>query len=59
MIGVCGTAMGSLAGQLVALGHDVRGSDAMFYPPMSTKFEEWGFERFKGSMLGTSTLSQT
>ena len=24
MIGVCGTAMGSLAGQLVALGHDVR-----------------------------------
>ena len=51
--------MGSLAGQLVALGHDVRGSDAMFYPPMSTKLEEWGFERLKGSMPSTSTPSLT
>ena len=48
MIGVCGTAMGSLAGQLVALGHDVRGSDAMFYPPMSTKLEEWGVRTLQG-----------
>lgn len=48
MIGVCGTAMGALAGQLVALGHEVRGSDAMFYPPMSDKLEEWGVTTLKG-----------
>ena len=48
MIGVCGTAMGALAGQLVALGHDVRGSDAMFYPPMSDKLKEWGVKTLEG-----------
>ena len=48
MIGVCGTAMGALAGQLVALGHDVRGSDAMFYPPMSDKLKEWGVTTLEG-----------
>ena len=48
MIGVCGTAMGALAGQLVALGHSVRGSDAMFYPPMSDKLKEWGVTTLHG-----------
>ena len=48
MIGVCGTAMGALAGQLVALGHQVRGSDAMFYPPMSDKLKEWGVTTLHG-----------
>ena len=35
IIGVCGTAMGSLAAMLVERGYEVRGSDAMAYPPMS------------------------
>ena len=35
LIGICGTAMASLAGMLQAQGHNVRGSDAAAYPPMS------------------------
>src|SRR5882757_5496581 len=35
MIGICGTAMGSLAGMLQLQGHRVTGSDAAAYPPMS------------------------
>ncbi|MFQ3581759.1 MAG: UDP-N-acetylmuramate:L-alanyl-gamma-D-glutamyl-meso-diaminopimelate ligase [Chloracidobacterium sp.] len=35
LIGICGTAMASLAGMLRARGHDVTGSDANVYPPMS------------------------
>jgi UDP-N-acetylmuramate: L-alanyl-gamma-D-glutamyl-meso-diaminopimelate ligase len=35
LIGICGTAMASLAGMLQALGHRVSGSDAAAYPPMS------------------------
>ncbi len=35
LIGICGTAMASLAGMLRARGYDVRGSDAAVYPPMS------------------------
>jgi UDP-N-acetylmuramate: L-alanyl-gamma-D-glutamyl-meso-diaminopimelate ligase len=36
LIGICGTAMASLAGMLKARGLDVRGSDRAAYPPMST-----------------------
>lgn len=36
LIGICGTAMASLAGMLKARGVDVRGSDSSAYPPMST-----------------------
>jgi UDP-N-acetylmuramate: L-alanyl-gamma-D-glutamyl-meso-diaminopimelate ligase len=36
LIGICGTAMASLAGMLEARGLDVRGSDKAAYPPMST-----------------------
>jgi UDP-N-acetylmuramate: L-alanyl-gamma-D-glutamyl-meso-diaminopimelate ligase len=36
LIGICGTAMASLAGMLKARGLDVRGSDSAAYPPMST-----------------------
>ncbi len=36
LIGICGTAMASLAGMLQARGHRVTGSDANVYPPMST-----------------------
>jgi UDP-N-acetylmuramate: L-alanyl-gamma-D-glutamyl-meso-diaminopimelate ligase len=35
LIGICGTAMASLAGMLKQLGHRVGGSDAAAYPPMS------------------------
>ncbi len=35
LIGICGTAMASLAGMLQVLGHRVTGSDAAAYPPMS------------------------
>ena len=35
LIGIGGTGMGAVAGLLKAAGHDVRGSDAAVYPPMS------------------------
>jgi UDP-N-acetylmuramate: L-alanyl-gamma-D-glutamyl-meso-diaminopimelate ligase len=35
LIGVCGTAMATLAALLKGRGHDVRGSDQHVYPPMS------------------------
>src|SRR6478752_1256320 len=35
LIGICGTAMASLAGMLKERGHRVIGSDAAAYPPMS------------------------
>lgn len=35
LIGICGTAMASLAGLLQLNGHRVTGSDAAVYPPMS------------------------
>ncbi|MDQ3585371.1 MAG: UDP-N-acetylmuramate:L-alanyl-gamma-D-glutamyl-meso-diaminopimelate ligase [Acidobacteriota bacterium] len=35
LIGICGTAMASLAGMLQARGHRVTGSDRNVYPPMS------------------------
>ena len=35
LIGVCGTAMASLAGMLQQRGYRVTGSDAAAYPPMS------------------------
>ncbi len=36
LIGICGTAMASLAGMLQAQGHQVTGTDEHVYPPMST-----------------------
>lgn len=39
LIGICGTAMASLAGILKALGYKVTGSDQNVYPPMSTQLE--------------------
>src|SRR5512147_2294893 len=35
LIGICGTAMASLAGMLKQRGYKVSGSDAAAYPPMS------------------------
>ncbi|MDQ3256403.1 MAG: UDP-N-acetylmuramate:L-alanyl-gamma-D-glutamyl-meso-diaminopimelate ligase, partial [Acidobacteriota bacterium] len=42
LIGICGTAMASLAGMLQARGHRVTGSDTNVYPPMSTMLAELG-----------------
>ena len=42
LIGVCGTAMASLAGMLQAAGHRVTGSDAASYPPMSDQLQAMG-----------------
>ncbi|MBA2339486.1 MAG: UDP-N-acetylmuramate:L-alanyl-gamma-D-glutamyl-meso-diaminopimelate ligase, partial [Pyrinomonadaceae bacterium] len=40
LIGICGTAMASLAGMLQARGAVVTGSDENVYPPMSTMLEQ-------------------
>ncbi len=42
LIGICGTAMASLAGMLQERGFRVTGSDAAAYPPMSTFLETLG-----------------
>ena len=55
-IGVCGTAMGNAAVLLKKMGHEVAGSDADVYPPMSDVLAEAGIELFEGfseeSLLG-------
>ena len=48
LIGICGTAMASLAGMLQARGHRVTGSDQNVYPPMSTQLEALGIEILTG-----------
>jgi UDP-N-acetylmuramate: L-alanyl-gamma-D-glutamyl-meso-diaminopimelate ligase len=48
LIGICGTAMATLAALLKARGFTVRGSDANIYPPMSTFLEEERIEAFNG-----------
>jgi UDP-N-acetylmuramate: L-alanyl-gamma-D-glutamyl-meso-diaminopimelate ligase len=42
LIGIGGTGMGAVAGLLKAAGHDVRGSDAAVYPPMSEQLAALG-----------------
>src|SRR6185436_16839424 len=48
LIGICGTAMASLAGMLKARGHVVTGSDENVYPPMSTMLESIGIQIMRG-----------
>jgi UDP-N-acetylmuramate: L-alanyl-gamma-D-glutamyl-meso-diaminopimelate ligase len=48
LIGICGTAMASLAGMLQARGHHVTGSDLNVYPPMSTMLQQLGINVFQG-----------
>ena len=48
ILGICGTAMGTFAGMLVAKGYQVTGSDAGVYPPMSTQLESLGIELMDG-----------
>ena len=48
LIGICGTAMASLAGMLQARGHRVTGSDLNVYPPMSTMLQDLGITVLQG-----------
>lgn len=48
LIGICGTAMASLAGMLQECGHHVTGSDEKVYPPMSTMLASLGIPIMKG-----------
>ena len=48
LIGICGTAMASLAGMLQARGHHVTGSDQNVYPPMSTMLRDLGINVSQG-----------
>ena len=42
ILGICGTFMGGIAAIAKSLGHQVTGSDANVYPPMSTQLQELG-----------------
>ncbi len=48
IIGICGTAMGTLAAMLAERGFRVTGSDAMAYPPMSTWLAARGLTILEG-----------
>ncbi len=48
LMGICGTAMASLAGILKNKGYHVTGSDQNVYPPMSIMLEDMGIEIKKG-----------
>jgi UDP-N-acetylmuramate: L-alanyl-gamma-D-glutamyl-meso-diaminopimelate ligase len=48
LMGICGTAMASLAGLLKDKGFVVTGSDQNPYPPMSTQLEKLGINIMKG-----------
>lgn len=56
MIGICGVAMGSLAGMLKERGYAITGSDEHVYPPMSSMLEQWGIavhDGFDASNVGS------
>ena len=48
LIAICGTGMAALAGLLKKAGHNVTGSDANIYPPMSTLLKDAGVKIFPG-----------
>lgn len=48
ILGICGTFMGGIALLARSLGHEVSGSDANVYPPMSTQLEAAGIELMEG-----------
>jgi UDP-N-acetylmuramate: L-alanyl-gamma-D-glutamyl-meso-diaminopimelate ligase len=48
LIGICGTAMATLAALLKSRGHDVRGSDQNVYPPMSDFLEQQRITTLQG-----------
>lgn len=48
ILGICGTFMGGIAAIAKAMGHQVTGSDANVYPPMSTQLEALGISLTQG-----------
>ena len=48
LIGICGTAMATLAALLKSRGYDVRGSDQNVYPPMSDFLAEQQIATLQG-----------
>ncbi|TVO72486.1 UDP-N-acetylmuramate:L-alanyl-gamma-D-glutamyl-meso-diaminopimelate ligase [Sedimenticola selenatireducens] len=48
ILGICGTFMGGIALLARSLGHEVSGSDANVYPPMSTQLEAAGIVLMEG-----------
>ncbi|MEO5574322.1 MAG: UDP-N-acetylmuramate:L-alanyl-gamma-D-glutamyl-meso-diaminopimelate ligase [Gammaproteobacteria bacterium] len=48
ILGICGTFMGGIALLARELGHQVSGSDAHVYPPMSTQLEAHGIQLCEG-----------
>lgn len=48
ILGICGTFMGGIALIARAFGHQVSGSDANVYPPMSTQLEAAGIRLMEG-----------
>lgn len=48
ILGICGTFMGGIALLARSLGHQVSGSDANVYPPMSTQLQQAGIELIEG-----------
>ncbi|MBT8077473.1 MAG: UDP-N-acetylmuramate:L-alanyl-gamma-D-glutamyl-meso-diaminopimelate ligase [Gammaproteobacteria bacterium] len=48
ILGICGTFMGGVAAIAKSAGHEVTGSDAGIYPPMSTQLKRLGIDIFDG-----------
>ena len=48
ILGICGTFMGGIAALAKAAGHQVSGSDANVYPPMSTQLRKLGIRLQEG-----------
>jgi UDP-N-acetylmuramate: L-alanyl-gamma-D-glutamyl-meso-diaminopimelate ligase len=48
ILGICGTFMGGIAALAKASGHQVTGSDANVYPPMSTHLKRLGIDVIEG-----------
>src|SRR5262245_32731609 len=55
LIGICGSAMASLAGMLVEQGHKVTGSDENVYPPMSLELRRLAIPVYEGFKLENLT----
>ena len=58
LIGICGSAMASLAGMLQTKGYRVTGSDAAAYPPMSDSAESPRHPHH-GALCGNQSLTST
>ena len=48
ILGICGSFMGGIAALARAAGHEVTGSDANIYPPMSTQLKSLGVDIMEG-----------